>query len=318
MRILLPLFAILSPALPAQNIPAANLVTSDIDNFWRAYDAGQPGRRAEAFQKLYFDVASPGLKDFIASRITSAEELAKTVDEAPKFYASIRKTTNQVAAQRDSILRDLARFQELYPEARFPTVYFLIGRLTSGGTTGPSGLLIGTEVNALGDVVDTTELQQTRASFLRAMGTIDHLPLIVVHELVHSQQKFRGGNNLLNQSMKEGAADFVTDMVANSTINAYARDWAEAHHDGLFQQFARDWAAAPARTSGWLYNYDQVKGDQPADLGYWIGAEICRSYYERAADKNAAFATIVRMENPEAIVKGSSYAWILESRTGPN
>ena len=117
--------------------------------------------------------------------------------------------------------------------------------------------------------------------------------------------------------MKEGAADFVTEMAAKSTINAYSRDWAEARHDELFQQFARDLVAAPARTSGWLYNYDQVKGDQPADLGYWIGAEICRSYYERAADKSAAFAAIVRMENPEAIVNGSNYAWILQRRTGP-
>lgn len=205
----------------------------------------------------------------------------------------------------------MAKFQELYPDARFPSVYFVIGRLTSGGTTGRAGLLIGTEVNALGEGVDTTELQQTRASFLRAMGTIDHLPLIVVHELVHSQQKFSGRNNLLTQSMKEGAADYVTEAVANSTINAYARGWADARRDRLFQQFARDWAATPERTNGWLYNYDRVQGDQPADLGYWIGAEICRSFYDRASDKKAAFATIVRMENPAAIVKASSYAWIL-------
>jgi hypothetical protein len=311
MRTILWLFAM--AGLFAQNNPTVKLVTNDIDNFWHAYDAGQPGNRAKAFQKLYFDVGTPGLKDFITARITSAEELAKTVDEAPKFYASIRKTTEQVAGQREVMLRDLARFHELFPEASFPTVYFLVGRLTSGGTTGRSGLLIGTEVNALGEGVNTSELQQTRASFLRAMGAIDRLPLIVVHELVHSQQKFRGTNNLLNQSMKEGAADFVTEVVANSTINAYARGWAEARHDQLFQQFARDWATTPNRTAGWLYNYAQVKGDEPADLGYWIGAEICRSYYERVPDKKAAFATIVRMEDPQKIVKGSDYAWIVQS-----
>jgi hypothetical protein len=312
MRTILSLFAMIGLLL-AQNNPTAQLVTSDIDNFWRAYDAGQAGNRAEAFQKLYFDVGTPGLKDFITARIASAEELARMVDEAPKFYASIRKTTGQVAGQREVILRDLARFHELYPEASFPPVYFLVGRLTSGGTTGRSGLLIGTKVNALGEGVDTSELQQTRASFLRAMGTIDRLPFIVVHELVHSQQKFRGKSNLLNLSMGEGAADFVTEVVANSTVNSYARGWAEARHDQLFQQFARDWATTLNQTTGWLYNYAPVKGDEPADLGYWIGAKICRSYYERAPDKKAAFATIVRMKDPQKIVKGSDYAWILQA-----
>ena len=112
MRIILPLLATFLPGLLAQNNLTPQLVTSDIDNFWRAFDAGRPGNRADAFQKLYFDVGSPGLRDFITSRLTSAEELAKTVDEAPKFYASIRKTTTQVAAQRESVIRDLARFQE--------------------------------------------------------------------------------------------------------------------------------------------------------------------------------------------------------------
>jgi hypothetical protein len=41
--------------------------------------------------------------------------------------------------------------------------------------------------------------------------------------------------------------------------------------------------------------------DEPADLGYWIGMEICRDYFARDSH-----------HNPEAIVRGSSYAWILD------
>ena len=310
MRVLL-LIALAAPLL-AQS-PIATLVTSDIDNFWRAYDAGAPGNRAEAFQKLYLDVGSPGLKDFAKARITSAEALARTVDADPKFYASIRQTTTRVSTQRDAILKALAHFRELYPDARFPPVYFLIGRLNSGGTTGNAGLLIGTEVNALGEGVDTSELQEKTPSLLQAMGKVDRLPLIVVHELVHSQQKSYGGS-LVGSSMIEGAADFVTEQVAHATINDYQRKWAEPRREELFKQFAQDAAADPKKINGWLYNYSRVTGDQPADLGYWIGAEICRSYYDRAPDKTAAFAAIVRMAKPDEIIRGSAYAWILGAK----
>ena len=36
-------------AFAQTNPPAVTLVTSDIDNFWKAYDAGQKGNREEAF-----------------------------------------------------------------------------------------------------------------------------------------------------------------------------------------------------------------------------------------------------------------------------
>lgn len=38
-------------------------------------------------------------------------------------------------------------------------------------------------------------------------------------------------------------------------------------------------------TSNWLYQGDKAK-DKPADLGYYIGYEICESYYKNTASKN--------------------------------
>ena len=135
-------------AFAQQSPPAVRLVTTDIDNFWKAYDAGTPGDREDAFHKLYLGPASPGLRDFFEKRILSARLLADTVDrQAPKFYAGIRPNTLQVEKQRLAILKYLARYAELYPDASFPPVYFVIGRLTSGGTTSNRGRigLIGTE-----------------------------------------------------------------------------------------------------------------------------------------------------------------------------
>ena len=69
-------------ALLAQPAPPdVTLVTSDIENFWKAYDAGSPGNREEAFAKLYLEPGSPGLQDFIKERIGSAKQLAAAVDK---------------------------------------------------------------------------------------------------------------------------------------------------------------------------------------------------------------------------------------------
>src|SRR5690349_10425468 len=135
MRFLLGL-AFAAGALAQAGEPGVTLITSDIENFWKAYDASQPGNREEALQKLYLDAGSAGLTDFVKLRIRSAAALAAAVDrQYPKFYATVRPYTLQVESHRAAILKSVDRFRQLYPEAKFPPVYFVIGRLTSGGTT---------------------------------------------------------------------------------------------------------------------------------------------------------------------------------------
>ena len=99
--------------------------------------------------------------------------------------------------------------------------------------------------------------------------------------------------------------------MAGSTINAYAREWADARREELFPRLSRDMAAKPNDTSKWMYNYSSA-GDEPADLGYWIGAEICRSHYTQAEDKPQAIRDIVTVANVEEIVRNSQYAGLLK------
>ncbi len=287
-----------------------DLVTTDIDNFWIAYDASEPGNRSGAFQSTYFDNASPGLRDFIRLRIGTADDLAATVERYPKFFASVRTNTLRIESQRELIGVYASCFKRLYPLAVLPSVYFVIGPVSTGGTVGPSGLLIGAEVFSLGPDVDSSEIQQANPVFHRAMGSIDRLPLIVAHELVHFQQRFSGRRTLLAMSMIEGAADYIANRVSGRTINHQIRDYAESRRKELFQRFAGDLARRPDSLEGWLHNYSFELGEPP-DLGYWIGAEICLDYFTRAADKAAAIDAIIRMAEPEAIVRGSRYAWIL-------
>jgi uncharacterized protein YjaZ len=144
---------------------------------------------------------------------------------------------------------------------------------------------------------------------------VERISLIVIHELTHTQAKQAASSNvapMLAQCIGEGAADFMTELVAKSSINAYSKEWADARRDELFQRFARDMKAKPSDASKWIYNYAS-SGDEPADLGYWLGAEICRSYYEQAKDKAKAVRDVVTLDNVEAIVRGSKHAWLLDA-----
>jgi hypothetical protein len=62
-----------------------------------------------------------------------------------------------------------------------------------------------------------------------------------------------------------------------------------------------------ADMTGWLYQGDAA-ADRPADLGYFVGARICRAYYDRAPDKAQALRTIFRLDDPEALLAASRYA----------
>src|SRR2546423_13520925 len=82
---------------------------------------------------------------------SAAEQLLRALAQYPRYYAAVRPTTLAVDTNSrvtQGIRRGLTRLAALYPEARFPNVYFLIGTLSTGGTAAPSGVLIRPEQKA--------------------------------------------------------------------------------------------------------------------------------------------------------------------------
>jgi uncharacterized protein YjaZ len=48
-------------------------------------------------------------------------------------------------------------------------------------------------------------------------------------------------------------------------------------------------------------------GQKPADLGYWVGYRIVKSYYQHATDKRRALREILEMTDPKAFVANSGW-----------
>lgn len=100
--------------------PEPSIITSNIDSFLRAYDGSESGNRTQAFERPYFDQASPDLRNFIRARIGSAAQLAAAVDCYPKYYVTIRCGTESVKEQRKLIGLYLTRFRRLYSDTKIP------------------------------------------------------------------------------------------------------------------------------------------------------------------------------------------------------
>src|SRR5690242_17826482 len=82
-------------------------------------------------------------------RESAASNLARKYVTRRTYYDAIRRNTLAVDTARDvrdSVRAAFRRLEVIYPEARYPDVYLLIGRMNSGGTTSGSRLLIGTEM----------------------------------------------------------------------------------------------------------------------------------------------------------------------------
>lgn len=285
------------------------LVTSDIDHFWLAYDLSE-GKTTEEkvsiFESEYLEKGSIGLKDFIDARIESAEGLVEVIEARPRYYASIRESSNRVLELTDQIRGYMHNWKQLYDKAVFPDVYFLIGKMTSGGTTSSNGLLIGTEISCRTDDLPVDELNEW---YLEVLRPVEDIPYIVIHELIHTQQAYDfGENTLLGHSIFEGAADFLGELATGKHINPHLHVYGDAHELELWESFSKE--MLQTNFDNWLYNGGRSTGERPADLGYYVGYKICEAFYEKTTDKRAAIEGILSIKNgPDALsfLKDSGY-----------
>lgn len=289
----------------------AQLVTRDIDLFWRAYDlAAQDPAHAEAiYQREYFAKGSPGLQDYYQLKIGSIQEFVDNQRRKPAFYRAIRPNTLRIAALAPQIRAGFYKLQALYPGATFPNVYFVIGSWTSAGTVSGAGLLVGAD-QLCG--TPTTPVQELSVWGQRNLGTLAQLPYVVAHEHIHSLQPESPDRSLLRGAINEGMADFLAELTAGQQPNARLQPYGLAHEQQLWAAFTQEMASNDWRN--WIANSTQETADKPADLGYFVGYRICQSYYQEMADKKQAVYDMLHIRDFPAFLAKSRYAEKLAAR----
>ena len=281
----------------------AEIVTSDVEHFWQAFDdaAKLPlAERAAIYQKEYFDRGSQGFKDFIAFRKLTPENLAQHVEEQRAYYEKIRPYIKQVVDQKPVIQAAFRRLKALYPDAKFPAhVYFVVGKQRGAGMNSDNGIILAAEMFA----------SPPGTPYAYNIVYPDFVPFAAVHETVHFNQVYQidDKSDVLQASVSEGSADFIASLVvAEPVARQYTDRWDYGcvHEAAMAARLTED--ADKTDMGPWLYNHTPDTG-WPPDMGYWIGYRIDQAYYAQAKDKAAALRAILQVTDFDAFLKASDY-----------
>jgi hypothetical protein len=250
-----------------------------------------------ADRRVFDSVVVPAAYD------AAANSLARAYLTRESYYDAIRAhiiAIDTSVAIKAAIAKAFDKMKSYYPEATYPDVYFLVGRLATGGTTFGGDLLIGAELYSRDSSTPVNELSDWERA---VSGQAKDLVSIVAHEYVHTLQgPHNGGQTLLNAALTEGTADFIAELIAGSHIINPAYAYGDTHADELWTEFKS--AMDSTDVSQWLYNGSTMKG-RPADLGYWAGYRIAKAYYDKASDKQAAVREILRFRDAKTLLAAS-------------
>lgn len=267
--------------------------TSDVDRFYEVYDEAGGHPTADALQREYIDRGSDGLHALARMRNVTGQSIAEAIARRPEIYAEARRCVEVLPRVRERLVAALRKLRDLYPEARLPPITIAVGRGKPVGVGGrDTGVQIGLEALCATDWINP-DLE-------------DRFVRVIVHEYAHVQQAAAfselEGATVLSASLEEGAAEFITELTTGAVSYSYLGALVAWRERDIETAFAAD--AGKTDLSDWLYNSTPEK---PADLGYWVGYRIVKSYYQKADDKLEAVRSILGMTDAQEFLAKSGW-----------
>jgi uncharacterized protein YjaZ len=256
----------------------AKFITEDFERFWRAFE--KIDKTSNNPFKNYLKDASDGFSPLVG--YFNPDTLYQTVLKRKEEYLKSKNVLDDLSDKEKRIKAVYAAMKYWYPKAKFPPIYFVVGMFTSGGTITENGLLIGSEM----------------------LENLNGLTGLVAHELIHYQQNIEGEDNLLKQSIKEGSADFIGELISGKHINMTPFKYGNKNEEKLCKEFVGGMKSTDY--TDWLYG-TSGKDNRPNDLGYWIGYKISEAYFEKQEDKQQAIDDILNIKDPLKFLKESDY-----------
>ena len=275
------------------------IVTTDIKNFWQAYDqinlTTDSAKQINLINELYIQKASPGLKALMQVRNYHAQGFVYAIKNYPKFWASVRNNTLKADDYAKEIEKAVVLLKKLYPELKPATIYFSIGALRTGGTTLEDKVLIGAEISMTDEKTNTEELQKSFPHLSGFFKTrpIDGLIFTNTHEYVHTQQKTTIGNTLLAQVVLEGVAELLAEKALKVASPNPQIAFGKANDLKIKAAFEKEMFSSSV--ANWLYNSPNNEFKM-RDLGYYVGYAICEKFYHLSKNKRAAIKEMIELD----------------------
>lgn len=261
--------------------------TDDISHFWEAFDSIQTTndkiKQLEYIQKLYIDKGSIGLKVAIEKFKYNPNQWLQMIENEKQKLNRIRPFTTNTSNQEEILNTKLSYFKQIYPNIKKGNIYFLIGVGEFGGNALGENLVIGCEV--------------------MANDKTDWAISICLHEYVHTQQTINN-YHFLAHCINEGMADFVAELINKKSLaetypGGYI-DFGYKNENEIWNKFKNYISSNEENGTyyNWMYGSKgiAINGTTMKDLGYFMGHQICKSYYENAIDKTKALTEIIEAD----------------------
>jgi hypothetical protein len=201
----------------------------------------------------------------------------------------------QTSTLKKSCLKSFKNLKKVYSKAIFPPIYFVVGKLNSGGTSSSDGLILSIDQACISKNVDISELNTWERNNCKPFNKLQYT---IAHELIHFQQnEMAASTTLLKGAILEGMADFIGELISGETSNERLKVYAKGKEKELLTLFRKEMLLD--NWSNWIANSDQETEEKPADLGYWVGYQICKSYYENSKNKFNAVNEMLSIKDYE-------------------
>ena len=292
--ILLSAYTYAQPNYPT-NPEMAEMKYTDVTHFVEAFEKlAQAEDSLTVLNKFYFDRASIGLKEYINRHGLTPLLLKDAIAESPEQYKKIGQFLDDISLLEQEYLKTLKNFHGVLPSSMYPPTYLLVG--ANRGIA---------QASKVGQLVTIT----------RVVDDQDKLKRLIVHELAHFQQAKSMGiqnyaalygqqNNMLGLCLREGGAEFITSLVLGNITKAETLEYFQNHESALKTRFVKDLENQDMKY--WMW--DSIKDESvPQLLGYVMGYQICKAFYENNDDKSKAMESILVMESPEKFLEESGY-----------
>ncbi|MEM8507768.1 MAG: hypothetical protein AAF717_08055 [Bacteroidota bacterium] len=278
---------------------AENIVTSDIINFWEAYDKITSTQdtvlQYKYLDSLYFEKGTLGLEGIKQARNYTANDYINAINNYPEFWNSVRNNTLRADSYRQEIQEGIKQLRQLYPALQPRRIYFTIGAMRTGGTYLDSLVLIGSEMAFADKNTVASELpegsRQGRQAYFN-QNPIDDVVFLAIQEYVHTQQN-PFVHNLLSYCLHEGVGDFVSNTALGLEPKVPAIAYGK-QNKAVREKFEKEMFYGN-NVNEWLWS-DAPNEFGVRDLGYFIGYQICENYYDQAENKKEAIKTMIELD----------------------
>lgn len=276
----------------------SDVITSDIDLFWAAYDMiiqePDSSKQVALIDSLYLQQGSAGLDAMVQARNYTAPEYVALINRYPKYWESIRPNTMKAKNLSAELQEGVNKLKKLYPELKPAKIYFTVGAMRSGGTAVDSLALIGSELAMADSSTDISEFEgrsKQWMEFILQTEPLQSLVLLNIHEYVHTQQK-PISDKLLYRALYEGVAEYISVMAmgVHSTTPAIAYG---KNNPKVKEKFEAEMFYE--RTYDWLWSNSPNEFEM-RDLGYYIGYSIAEGYIKKSADSLSAIKTLIELD----------------------